>query len=287
MIEAVLTIICMFIMIGLFSSLFMILGIPILIIGVVGLLVMAIIETFNFNKTKEEVKNNLFRIEFCEIQHTDVNGKVKVKLDENNETITIETEQQSNYVYKIQNIKSIKLHSAKNRHNWNFKELYLRLQNDETNKLFEITLYQEDGLLGFNENIKIIQNKLNSILKTKQNKIYYEKRNSSELVLLKEKNILKAKEIFIDKAIETEAILKKIKELPYSKIEVFLATSSSEKSSIKFYIYKEEKEEKEKLKNISINDKIVINGIVDKIEINEEETLNEGYYILKEVIIKN
>lgn len=287
MIEAVLTIICMFIMIGLFSSLFMILGIPILIIGVVGLLVMAIIETFNFNKTKEEVKNNLFRIEFCEIQHTDVNGKVKVKLDENNETITIETEQQSNYVYKFQNIKSIELHSGKNRHNWNFKKLYLRLQNDETNKLFEIILYQEDGLLGFNENIKIIHNKLNSILETKQNKIYYEKRNSSELVLLKEKNILKAKEIFIDKAIETEAILKKIKELPYSKIEVFLATNSSEKPSIKFYIYKEKKEEKEKLKNISINDKIVINGIVDKIEINEEETPNEGYYILKEVIIKN
>ena len=252
-----------------------VIGMPIMILGCIMLIILSIWEIYKFFNEKKEIENNIFRIKYFTIKNDDLkknyeNG-VKIKIID--EVLTIETEK-LNYVYKIENLKSVKIYSKKDSYNIAYKKLLLEFQDENTIKLFYVELRQDKGVLNLNKNMDIIYNKLDKLIKSKKNRIYYEKMNLSKLVSMKEQNILSAKEILLNKGIELEAVLSSIIEKTYGT-EVRLSTQGSKEFSANFII--KDEEEKEKIKKYKIGDKIIINGIL--------EYIFEGIYCFRDVII--
>ena len=258
------------------SPIIAVFSIPIFILGCCVIIIMIAREIISFLSEKKEIENNIFRIEYFRI----LDSAYKIAMIEQIEkikiidkTLIIETKK-SHYVYEIENIKSMKVDSYIDYNKVKYKKLLLECQDSNTNKLFYIELYQDKGILNLNKNIDIIYDKLNHLSKHEENKIYYEEIDLSELILLQEKNILKAKEILLDKAIRIEAILTNIKE-ENLYIRVNLAIDNSKESNVIFYINKPE--EKEKIKEYQLGDRITVNGIIEEIY--------DDKYLLGNVII--
>ena len=186
-----------------------------------------------------------------------------------NEILTGKSEK-FNYIFKIEEIKSLKM----KKNNENTTELILELQNENTKKLFHIKLQQKKNVLNLIKNIDIVHEKLEKILKNKNNEIYYEKMDLLKLVSMKNENILNAKEILLDKCIELRAVLNNISEETWGT-EIRLSEQKLKKHSAEFVI-KDEKE-KEKIKKYKIGDEIIINGVL--------EDIFEGIYYFRDVII--
>jgi hypothetical protein len=258
------------------SPIIAVFSIPIFILGCCVIIIMIAREIISFLSEKKEIENNIFRIEYFRILDSAyriamIEQIEKIKIID--KTLIIETKK-SHYVYEIENIKSMKVDSYIDYNKVKYKKLLLECQDSNTNKLFYIELYQDKGILNLNKNIDIIYDKLNHLSKHEENKIYYEEIDLSELILLQEKNILKAKEILLDKAIRIEAILTNIKE-ENLYIRVNLAIDNSKESNVIFYINKPE--EKEKIKEYQLGDRITVNGIIEEIY--------DDKYLLGNVII--
>jgi len=271
------------IIIGLIS----VIGFPIMILGCGMLIILSIWEIYNYFINKKEIKNNILKIEKIIIYGGDYKGNKIVREEEvkleitdkalvfktvkgiTNEILTSKSEK-FNYIFKIEEIKSLEM--KKNAENTT--ELILELQNENTKKLFHIELQQKKNVLNLIKNIDIVHEKLEKILKNKNNEIYYEKMDLLKLVSMKKENILNAKEILLDKCIELRAVLNNISEETWGT-EIRLSEQKSKKHSAKFVI--KDKKEKEKIKKYKIGDEIIINGVL--------EDIFEGIYYFRDVII--
>ena len=271
------------IIIGLIS----VIGFPIMILGCGMLIILSIWEIYNYFINKKEIKNNILKIEKIIIYGGDYKGNKIVREEEvkleitdkalvfktvkgiTNEILTSKSEK-FNYIFKIEEIKSLEM--KKNAENTT--ELILELQNENTKKLFHIELQQKKNVLNLIKNIDIVHEKLEKILKNKNNEIYYEKMDLLKLVSMKKENILNAKEILLDKCIELRAVLNNISEETWGT-EIRLSEQKSKKHSAKFVI--KDRKEKEKIKKYKIGDEIIINGVL--------EDIFEGIYYFRDVII--
>lgn len=271
------------IIIGLIS----VIGFPIMILGCGMLIILSIWEIYNYFINKKEIKNNILKIEKIIIYGGDYKGNKIVREEEvkleitdkalvfktvkgiTNEILTSKSEK-FNYIFKIEEIKSLEM--KKNAENTT--ELILKLQNENTKKLFHIELQQKKNILNLIKNIDIVHEKLEKILKNKNNEIYYEKMDLLKLVSMKKENILNAKEILLDKCIELRAVLNNISEETWGT-EIRLSEQKSKKHSAEFVI--KDKKEKEKIKKYKIGDEIIINGVL--------EDIFEGIYYFRDVII--
>lgn len=269
------------------SPIITVFGIPIVILGCGMLIILSIWEIYNYFINKKEIKNNILKIEKIIIYGGDYKGNKIVREEEvkleitdkalvfktvkgiTNEILTGKSEK-FNYIFKIEEIKSLEM--KKNAENTT--ELILELQNENTKKLFHIKLQQKKNVLNLIKNIDIVHEKLEKILKNKNNEIYYEKMDLLKLVSMKKENILNAKEILLDKCIELRAVLNNISEETLGT-EIRLSEQKSKKHSAEFVI-KDEKE-KEKIKKYKIGDEIIINGVL--------EDIFEGIYYFRDVII--
>ena len=269
------------------SPIITVFGIPIVILGCGILIILSIWEIYNYFINKKEIKNNILKIEKIIIYGGDYKGNKIVREEEvkleitdkalvfktvkgiTNEILTGKSEK-FNYIFKIEDIKSLEM----KKNNENTTELILELQNENTKKLFHIELQQKKNVLNLIKNIDIVHEKLEKILKNKNNEIYYEKMDLLKLVSMKNENILNAKEILLDKCIELRAVLNNISEETWGT-EIRLSEQKSKKYSAKFVI-KDEKE-KEKIKKYKIGDEIIINGVL--------EDIFEGIYYFRDVII--
>lgn len=269
------------------SPIITVFGIPIVILGCGMLIILSIWEIYNYFINKKEIKNNILKIEKIIIYGGDYKGNKIVREEEvkleitdkalvfktvkeiTNEILTGKSEK-FNYIFKIEEIKSLEM--KKNAENTT--ELILELQNENTKKLFHIELQQKKNVLNLIKNIDIVHEKLEKILKNKNNEIYYEKMDLLKLVSMKKENILNAKEILLDKCIELRAVLNNISEETWGT-EIRLSEQKSKKHSAEFVI-KDEKE-KEKIKKYKIGDEIIINGVL--------EDIFEGIYYFRDVII--
>jgi|GEM_PF-1636732 len=269
------------------SPIITVFGIPIVILGCGMLIILSIWEIYNYFINKKEIKNNILKIEKIIIYGGDYKGNKIVREEEvkleitdkalvfktvkgiTNEILTGKSEK-FNYIFKIEEIKSLEM--KKNAENTT--ELILELQNENTKKLFHIKLQQKKNVLNLIKNIDIVHEKLEKILKNKNNEIYYEKMDLLKLVSMKKENILNAKEILLDKCIELRAVLNNISEETWGT-EIRLSEQKSKKHSAEFVI-KDEKE-KEKIKKYKIGDEIIINGVL--------EDIFEGIYYFRDVII--
>ena len=271
------------------SPIITVFGIPIVILGCGMLIILSIWEIYNYFINKKEIKNNILKIEKIIIYGGDYSYKInkvvseeEVKLEITDKALVFKTvkgitneiltgkSEKFNYIFKIEEIKSLEM--KKNAENTT--ELILELQNENTKKLFHIKLQQKKNVLNLIKNIDIVHEKLEKILKNKNNEIYYEKMDLLKLVSMKKENILNAKEILLDKCIELRAVLNNISEETWGT-EIRLSEQKSKKHSAKFVI-KDEKE-KEKIKKYKIGDEIIINGVL--------EDIFEGIYYFRDVII--
>ena len=267
------------------SPIITIFGLSIVILGCGMLIILSIWEIYNYFINKKEIKNNILKIEKIIIYGGDYKGNKIVREEEvkleitdkalvfktvkgiTNEILTGKSEK-FNYIFKIGEIKSLKM----KKNNENTTELILELQNENTKKLFHIKLQQKKNVLNLIKNIDIVHEKLEKILKNKNNEIYYEKMDLLKLVSMKKENILNAKEILLDKCIELRAVLNNISEETWGT-EIRLSEQKSKKYSAEFVI----KDEKEKIKKYKIGDEIIINGVL--------EDIFEGIYYFRDVII--
>lgn len=257
------------------SPIITVFGIPIVILGCGMLIILSIWEIYNYFINKKEIKNNILKIEKIIIYGGDYSYKInkvvseeEVKLEITDKALVFKTvkgitneiltgkSEKFNYIFKIEEIKSLEM--KKNAENTT--ELILELQNENTKKLFHIKLQQKKNVLNLIKNIDIVHEKLEKILKNKNNEIYYEKMDLLKLVSMKKENILNAKEILLDKCIELRAVLNNISEETWGT-EIRLSEQKSKKHSAKFVI-KDEKE-KEKIKKYKIGDEIIINGVLE------------------------
>lgn len=269
------------------SPIIIVFGIPIVILGCGILIILSIWEIYNYFINKKEIKNNILKIEKIIIYGGDYKGnkilrEEEVKLEITDKALVFKTvkgitneiltgkSEKFNYIFKIEEIKSLEM--KKNAENTT--ELILELQNENTKKLFHIELQQKKNVLNLIKNIDIVHEKLEKILKNKNNEIYYEKMDLLKLVSMKKENILNAKEILLDKCIELRAVLNNISEETWGT-EIRLSEQKSKKYSAEFII-KDEKE-KEKIKKYKIGDEIIINGVL--------EDIFEGIYYFRDVII--
>ena len=269
------------------SPIIIVFGIPIVILGCGILIILSIWEIYNYFINKKEIKNNILKIEKIIIYGGDYKGnkilrEEEVKLEITDKALVFKTvkgitneiltgkSEKFNYIFKIEDIKSLEM----KKNNENTTELILELQNENTKKLFHIKLQQKKNVLNLIKNIDIVHEKLEKILKNKNNEIYYEKMDLLKLVSMKKENILNAKEILLDKCIELRAVLNNISEETWGT-EIRLSEQKSKKYSAEFII-KDEKE-KEKIKKYKIGDEIIINGVL--------EDIFEGIYYFRDVII--
>lgn len=271
------------------SPIITVFGIPIVILGCGMLIILSIWEIYNYFINKKEIKNNILKIEKIIIYGGDYSYKInkvvseeEVKLEITDKALVFKTvkgitneiltgkSEKFNYIFKIEDIKSLEM----KKNNENTTELILELQNENTKKLFHIKLQQKKNVLNLIKNIDIVHEKLEKILKNKNNEIYYEKMDLLKLVSMKKENILNAKEILLDKCIELRAVLNNISEETWGT-EIRLSEQKSKKYSAEFVI-KDEKE-KEKIKKYKIGDEIIINGVL--------EDIFEGIYYFRDVII--
>ena len=271
------------------SPIITVFGIPIVILGCGMLIILSIWEIYNYFINKKEIKNNILKIEKIIIYGGDYSYKInkvvseeEVKLEITDKALVFKTvkgitneiltskSEKFNYIFKIEEIKSLEM--KKNAENTT--ELILELQNENTKKLFHIELQQKKNVLNLIKNIDIVHEKLEKILKNKNNEIYYEKMDLLKLVSMKKENILNAKEILLDKCIELRAVLNNISEETWGT-EIRLSEQKSKKHSAKFVI--KDRKEKEKIKKYKIGDEIIINGVL--------EDIFEGIYYFRDVII--
>ena len=208
----------------------------------------------NKNQIKKEIDKNIYTFFFIKGISTFEKNLIKIILIEDN--IEFRNYDYS-YIFKYNELISMQYCELLNR-----PCLKMLFQDKKTNKLIEILICEKENL-EFNQ-IDLL------ILKLQNrgcNNIVYEKINLLQLIEDSYNSVSRIKEIYLNKCVELEGIISKIYD---SKKIIEIISMDMETKKFSFIM---EEDNKEKIKELSIGNNILINGIITKIDEERQFTL--------------